>query len=470
MRSFFNASLVESIYWFILLLVLLLIAALNPFSSSAQSFSLIISEVYPAPLADEQEWIELLNTSASEVDISGWWLSDELSTPSVIYQFSNSDAVLKPGEFRQFFLSTSKLNNSGDGVRLIDANGTQQSRLYFTESQSGQSQQRTSLDSEQTVRTTPTPNEENIAYPLLLPTFTPTPETSPTPTSVTTSSPSPSTVPPSSSTPTPIPTVPSDQISNQNAVMSAGQIAISEIFACPTDGQPEWIELYNAGATLPVTRWRITDQNGNFRVLNGVLQHHGYSTFSWSGSLLNNAGDTLIITSDQDQILDSTSYTSCSSGKSLILDESDEWVPFTPSPGLANPSLTLSTTPTPTPINEIVSSSDVTATEAQETATLLTDQSQSRTNEEPNVPWQNPQNIQLITQSQVTSPEPTLNNSPQILGTTSPSILPGRPWELFLVIIAGLFLVLAGVLPPYVSTIEESKKLAIGMVAPDPVG
>jgi hypothetical protein len=409
--------------------------------ATAQSVTPLLSELYPAPETGESEWIELYNPSDQVLSLAGWWLTDELTTPSILYTFSETDQ-LAPYEFRQVVLSTAKLNNTGDAVRLYAPGELLVDRLSYTTTESGLSEQRTALTSTSTVHASATPNADNPLYSFApstiatpLPTPTPEPTTSPQPTV----NPTPSPIPTSSPTPTSTPLIEG--------------VTLSEISACPTDGRPEWIELYNSGPQLTATNWRITDQSGNYRHLNGPLAAHSYTTMSWSGSLLNNTGDGMTVTTATGQIIDSASYETCFSGKTLIPDDTDQWIAARATPGEPNP------LPSPPPSSvDIITATDTADTNNADqrpapTANQTNTTALHNVQPNPSLPWLNPAKIQLETDQPIASASNSATRAtPAILGAVDISNLQYRPWEYFFAILAGLFFSLAGMLPRYDSS------------------
>lgn len=394
----------------------------HPVTATAQEFGVILTELYPAPASGDSEWVELFNSASTSANLAGLWLTDELTTPSTIYTFSQTEPLLNPGEFRVVSTTANKLNNTGDSVTLYSSDGVLVSQLVYTSSQAGMSQQRVSSTTTATTPVSSTPGADNPLYSVLA-NVIPPPTPSPTPTSTPTTSP----------TPMPPP-----------AAVAVDSISVTEIMACPASGQTEWIELYNAGATTTLSNWRITDQSGNFRTLEGTLPANSYTAFTWTGSLLNNAGDGVVISSNTGQSIESASYDVCETGKSLILSSEQEWVSAVPSPGLANPSAissdqlasamsTVLSSPAPvtvqttTPSQVLAGSTDI-ALPRLDLATLY---SRSATASSESTP---------LDQTQ-----------PNILGEFYPRT-PSRPWWVLFVIISGVLLTTAGLIPTYAST------------------
>ena len=97
----------------------------NEYENGDLSNSLKITEIYPNPVAgeNEEEWIEIFNSGKEAVNLGNWTLSNirKKSSPFVV-----SDAIsLESGEYMVFKKSETKitLNNEKDEVFLGDFNG-----------------------------------------------------------------------------------------------------------------------------------------------------------------------------------------------------------------------------------------------------------------------------------------------------------------------------------------------------------
>lgn len=86
------------------------------------SNDLQISEVYAAPLAGEEEFIEVTNSGAKAVDLIGWQLGDKHDNQSYTIEES---IQLMPGSSRAFFQTETKLrlNDTSEQVVLTDPSG-----------------------------------------------------------------------------------------------------------------------------------------------------------------------------------------------------------------------------------------------------------------------------------------------------------------------------------------------------------
>ncbi|MBT7008731.1 MAG: hypothetical protein HN964_04790 [Candidatus Jacksonbacteria bacterium] len=126
-----------------------------------QSYStgIIINELYPSPQENEEEFIELFNTTTSSVQLNGWMLSDETTKTYSI----PAGTLLKAKELIAFAQSTTKiiLNNGGDTVELLFPNETITNSVSYGTSKQGKSWAR---NNEETFEwsSVPTPQEKNI--------------------------------------------------------------------------------------------------------------------------------------------------------------------------------------------------------------------------------------------------------------------------------------------------------------------
>lgn len=148
-------------------------------------------------------------------------------------------------------------------------------------------------------------------------------ETLPCTTATPTPSPQPSATPSATPTPTPAATpLPSDTI------------FLTEFMACPASSN-EWLELYNAsGSTIEVSNWQIIDASNNKKTLTGTIQPRSFTVFEWSGSLLNNTGDSFKVVTGAGQIIAEASYEQCTIGISFVYEDG-EWVGAVASPSEA---------------------------------------------------------------------------------------------------------------------------------------
>ncbi len=194
-----------------------------------------INEFLPNPVGNdgELEFIELINNSDRDIDVSGWIVDTGGS-----FTFSiDTGTTIAPGEFLTFFSADKRisLTNSGDHIQLVQLGGVVQDDIAFTGSEEGRSYVRTDAGLYEGGKT-PTPNAANTV--IVSP--TPSPTVSPTPTP--------------SASPTPM------VISYSNLVY------INEFLPDPTgdDALGEFVELYSADtAIVDLSGWTLDDmENG----------------------------------------------------------------------------------------------------------------------------------------------------------------------------------------------------------------
>lgn len=158
--------------------------------------NIYISEYMPYPESGNDEWVELYNDNDFEVNLNGWYLDDienDGSPPKKI----NEDFIVSSRHYRQYFLGSSYLNNSGDEVRLLNGSQSEKDKTTFESSTQGKSWAKDS-DGDW-CEIDPTPNSSNPDCPeeststtvTANSTPTPTVKVSPTPTKKVTPSPTP---------------------------------------------------------------------------------------------------------------------------------------------------------------------------------------------------------------------------------------------------------------------------------------
>lgn len=134
----------------------------------------------------------------------------------------------------------------------------------------------------------------------------------------------------------------------------SAQIFINEILPNPSEGNNEWVELYNnSSEAVDVSAWILVDAAGHQWGLTevGSVAASGYAIFTYFGDgWLNNGGDSLFL-KNGDALIDSYTYTiSISEDVSFgrYPDGASDWqVLNMVSPGEANAFFLPSTTPLP---------------------------------------------------------------------------------------------------------------------------
>lgn len=175
----------------------------------------LITELCPKP-SSGSEWIELYNPATETINLAGWQLWDQLSQPSLLYTFA--DFSLAPNTFVVVEVGK-KLNDTGDGVVLLDAESKVIDNVSYQSAQSDLGYSRIALQKQADFAwqiTTPnsflaptiapTPPDSHQPTPtftettpspalFLIPTKTPTPLKSPTPSKTPSPTPLPTPIP-----------------------------------------------------------------------------------------------------------------------------------------------------------------------------------------------------------------------------------------------------------------------------------
>jgi hypothetical protein len=174
-------------------------------ASPIYASTVVINEFMPHP-SSGNDWVELYNTTSSDVDLTGWSLFDNTSS------MKSLSGTITAGGFITFEVS-SRLNNSGDSVILQDStSNTIDSYDYTSDPGTDLTYGRSPDGSSWTTLSSATKGTAN-------PTPTPTPSSTATPT------PSPSTAATSTPTPTPSPSA----IATPTATPAAQSIVLSTI-------------------------------------------------------------------------------------------------------------------------------------------------------------------------------------------------------------------------------------------------
>jgi hypothetical protein len=220
-----------------------------------------------------------------------------------------------------------KLNNSGDGVRLFNAQHVLQDYFAFASSSAGLSYGRmpNGTGGWQLLQT-PSSGSANIANPTPIPTPTPTPLPTATPSgSSSSASPTPALTPSATLDPTLQPP------------------QLSEIMACPASDQTEWVELFNPNSQpVTLTNWKIVDAGNHVRTFTLSLPAQKYVSVAIDPAVLNNTGDQILLQSPDGLTVDQFQYASCTSGLSWSLIDGD-WTQTEPTQNQLNESLLLET-------------------------------------------------------------------------------------------------------------------------------
>lgn len=116
---------------------------------------MVISEVYPAPTSEENEWIKIINIGETEIEITDWKLFEHFSSKKLITTFD--EHILQPNEFLIYNLESNKLNNVEEMISLENALEEKIDSVHYLDAQS---QETLIFYPKPTSSPTPIPNPE----------------------------------------------------------------------------------------------------------------------------------------------------------------------------------------------------------------------------------------------------------------------------------------------------------------------
>ncbi len=262
------------------------------FHKNIYSF-LKISEIYPAPLSGEKEWIEVENNSNNILDLTNYYLED--FSGNKIYFFEKN--IL--GESFSIASSSNILNNSGDTVYL--KNKLNETIDIATYSGSFTSQDSYTFCQNGFIKTNIiTKNASNNLACYISPTPTPSPSITP----------SPSLIPTLVNTPTP--TIFYKKYEN---------IFVEEALTCPETNQNEWIKIYNNNDfEVFLSDYYIDDLENSGSLPKKFSTHilaKNSQIINLSSSMFNNSGDSIRLLDFEKKFIDGFEYNFCETGKSV---------------------------------------------------------------------------------------------------------------------------------------------------------
>ncbi len=250
-----------------------------------------INEIVSDPQT-EDEWIELYNTSASNVSLVGCTLLDGVGTIATLTENVSAN------EFIVYELTSAKLNNAGDIVQLSCNNIIIDSVSYGTWDDGDTSNNAPTPTKGESIIRFPNGTDSNNDSIDWTKTTTITKQAPNTQTNVSSNaSTSTSQQGGGSSAPTPPPT------------FAPSTLIINEFVSDPGDEGVEFIELYNRTATaIDLTRWYIEDGSEAKTALTGTINGFGYIVIESPKGQLNNAGDQITLYDPSDREIDRVTY------------------------------------------------------------------------------------------------------------------------------------------------------------------
>jgi len=243
--------------------------------------------------AEGNEWIELYNKKDFDINLSGWTLEDGVGTISTL---SGTITASGAEKFKVIEISSSKLNNDGDIIKLKKSDGTIIDQITYGNWDDGNINNNApaATDPNSVARKTDGQDTDNDLADFSVTT------TLTKGVSNTISAPP----PPPAQGGTPPPSAPSSPPS-----WPIGSLLINEFAADPTDGTNEWIELYNpTNSTINLNYWTIEDGSETVTTLSGSVLSLGFYVLEKPKGILNNTGDLIILKDPAGVVIDQVTY------------------------------------------------------------------------------------------------------------------------------------------------------------------
>ncbi len=273
-------------------------------TTHAESITVLINEVaWMGTVASaNDEWIELYNKSAGEINLDGWKLksldgSPEISLSGTIgansfYLLERTDDDSVPAKTADLIYAGA-LGNDGENLDLLDSSGAvvdsiaggawlggdNTSKQTMSRTETGEWKSSASVGGTPAVQNDfASENNESHAD-----------ETENIVTEQT----------------SPVNTTNSPQVNSSNV-----SVFINEIVSDPSDDEGEWIELYFAGATANIGGWTIEDGSGAKTTLSGTIGQNTntFLVLEKPKGNLNNSGDLIILKNEKGDVIDKLVY------------------------------------------------------------------------------------------------------------------------------------------------------------------
>ncbi len=298
-----------------------------------------LSELYPAPVAGQEEFIELYNPNDQAISVNGLKLTDASGKTFTISEATIESTSVAAHSYLVLPYSTTKiiLNNSGDTVIITNESGAILDQTTYASALSGFSWSRhigitdpetrwdwTSLVTQGTANmfVEDEANAEPVAQQLAL-TQEPVPTTQPTGGSPTITAPT------------------TTQPIAEDTRQTASTIKINELLpnAVGSDTNTEWIELVNTGKeAVRLIDWTLSDASKTYPIGDVTLGAGELLLLESSATRisLNNSGETVTLTDPFDSVIDSVEYGASTEGQSYArFSDAFSWT-ADPTPGTAN--------------------------------------------------------------------------------------------------------------------------------------
>ena len=255
---------------------------------------LVINEFVSDPLTGAKEWLELYNNTTSTLNLNGLTLEDGIGV------IANLAGTVSAHSFYVQELSVNKLNNDGDKIILKSGAVIIDQVAYGTWSDGNLSDNAPVADDSNSIARKIDGQDSDVDSSDFSLTITPTKNSA---NSITAN--------PSSNPPTP----PANSSTGGGAsqpviiVFNVSDIVINEFISDPSDGEVEWVELYNNTANIiNLDGWKIEEGSGKSTGLTGAIYSQQMAVVVSPKGSLNNSGDLIILKDPAGNIIDRVAY------------------------------------------------------------------------------------------------------------------------------------------------------------------
>lgn len=249
---------------------------------ASTTISLVINEFLPNP-SDGEEWIELYNTGTTTITLDGMTLADGVGT------IASPTGTVAADAFVVIELTSSKLNNNGDILSLLDSSGSVIDNIAYgnwegatvAEPEKGNTLAREGNNFFET--TSITKGGANI-----------------------------------------ITSTEIEETSQNNSGGGAqtllvdfqkSDVVINEIVSDPADDENEFVELFNRTRnTIDLQGWWFEDGGESKTPLVGTIEQNGFVVIEGIKGNLNNSGDRIVLFDPNGKEIDSLTYGSWDDG------------------------------------------------------------------------------------------------------------------------------------------------------------
>ncbi len=299
-----------------ILTILTLIALgffISPLKVSAADIDIVISEIGAYEPGDH-EWLEIYNTGSDPVDLSGWKFTED-STNHGLTAFQN-DFIIDPGEFA--IIADVAANFKTD---YPDFTGTILDSSWTTLNEDGEeiALKNKNLEIIESFTYLPCPNSSLQRIDLTVNDYSETnwlvhatANSAGRANEIASQNPDNQGEDPPADEPDDPDTPTGDTEPDIPSQPSPGTIVINEFVSDPSDGEVEWIELYNQNDfRLDLTGWKIIDGSNTATTLEGEIEANSinpYYVIEKPKGALNNSGDVIILQNDNEEVFATVYY------------------------------------------------------------------------------------------------------------------------------------------------------------------